>query len=60
MLNAIREKKALTDEIKAGLMQAVKDFKATWQERGFNPQPDPPVDREGTHGATAAAGHNQE
>jgi len=43
-LNAIREKKALTDEIKEGLVQAVSDFKAAWQERGFNPQPDPPAD----------------
>jgi F-type H+-transporting ATPase subunit alpha len=43
-LNAIREKKALTDEIKEQLAQAVGDFKAAWQERGFNPQPDPPTD----------------
>ncbi|MBC7933545.1 MAG: F0F1 ATP synthase subunit alpha [Rubrivivax sp.] len=42
LLNSIREKKSLTDEIKAGLTQAVTDFKATWEARGFNPQPDPP------------------
>jgi F-type H+/Na+-transporting ATPase subunit alpha len=40
LLNAIREKKALTDEIKNEMVQIVGDFKGTW--RGFNPQPDPP------------------
>ena len=40
----LREKKALTDEIKGGLEQVVSDFKASWQERAFNPQPDPPAD----------------
>ena len=43
-LNALREKKALTDEIKAGLEEVISDFKASWQERAFNPQPDPPAD----------------
>ena len=42
LLNSIREKKSLTDEIKEGLTQAVTDFKSTWEARGFNPQPDPP------------------
>jgi F-type H+-transporting ATPase subunit alpha len=42
LLNSIREKKTLTDEIKQGLTQAVTDFKASWEARGFNPQPDPP------------------
>jgi F-type H+-transporting ATPase subunit alpha len=53
ILNNIREKKALTDEIKEELVRAVKDFKASWQERGFNPQPDPPVDP--TKAATTVA-----
>src|SRR3954464_4048704 len=44
MISALREKKALTDEIKGGLEQVVSDFKAAWQERAFNPQPDPPAD----------------
>jgi F-type H+-transporting ATPase subunit alpha len=52
LLNSIREKKSLTDEIKEGLAQAVKDFKSTFGERGFNPQPDPPVEQ----AANAAAG----
>jgi F-type H+-transporting ATPase subunit alpha len=43
-LNAIREKKTLTDEIKADLGQVIGDFKASWQDRAFNPQPDPPAD----------------
>src|SRR5688500_6813447 len=55
ILNDIREKKALTDEIKGGLTQAVNDFKASWQERGFNPQPDPPSDPTKAP-TTAAAG----
>ncbi|HEX8117758.1 MAG TPA: hypothetical protein VF521_10850, partial [Pyrinomonadaceae bacterium] len=41
IINGIREKKAITDEIKQELVAAVGDFKPTWQERGFNPQPDP-------------------
>ncbi|HKQ51715.1 MAG TPA: hypothetical protein VJT74_05055, partial [Pyrinomonadaceae bacterium] len=32
LLQAIREKKALTDEIKADLQQALKDFKDRWSE----------------------------
>ena len=40
LLNAIREKKALTDEIRKEMEQVVGDFKGTWS--GFNPQPDPP------------------
>jgi F-type H+-transporting ATPase subunit alpha len=48
-LNALREKKTLTDEIKADLEQVIGDFKATWQERALNPQPEPP-------GVTATAG----
>jgi F-type H+-transporting ATPase subunit alpha len=43
-LSALREKKTLTDEIKADLEQVVSDFKASWQDRAFNPQPDPPAD----------------
>jgi F-type H+-transporting ATPase subunit alpha len=53
IINAMREKKALTDEIKQELVSAVNDFKSTWQERGFNPQPDPPVDP--TKAVTTAA-----
>jgi F-type H+-transporting ATPase subunit alpha len=41
-LAAIREKKSLTDEIKADLERVVSDFKAAWQERALNPQPEPP------------------
>jgi F-type H+-transporting ATPase subunit alpha len=57
-LSAIREKKSLTDEIKGELVQAVTDFKASWQERAFNPQPDPPADptKAEPAGTTAAAG----
>ncbi|MFL6335930.1 MAG: F0F1 ATP synthase subunit alpha, partial [Pyrinomonadaceae bacterium] len=53
ILNAIREKKALSDEIKEELVSAVNDFKSAWQERGFNPQPDPPADP--TKAATTVA-----
>ena len=53
ILNGIREKKAITDEIKGELVAAVNDFKPTWQDRGFNPQPDPPVDP--TKATTTAA-----
>jgi F-type H+/Na+-transporting ATPase subunit alpha len=42
ILNTIREKKALGDDLKAELKQVVTDFKATWQERALNPQPEPP------------------
>jgi F-type H+-transporting ATPase subunit alpha len=45
ILNTIREKKALGDELKTELKQVVTDFKASWQDRAFNPQPDPPVTR---------------
>jgi F-type H+-transporting ATPase subunit alpha len=55
-LSAIREKKALTDEIKSDLEQVVSDFKASWQERAFNPQPDPPSDPTRAAETTAAAG----
>ena len=33
LLENIREKKSLTDEIKSDLEQALKDFKDTWNER---------------------------
>ncbi len=56
VLNAIREKKAITDEIKNDLTQAIGDFKAGWQERALNPQPEPPgVERQRTMAATAPA-----
>ncbi|HEX8119278.1 MAG TPA: hypothetical protein VF521_18515, partial [Pyrinomonadaceae bacterium] len=57
-LNAIRERKTLTDEIKKELVEAVNDFKASWQERALNPQPEPPGSdptRAETAGTTAAA-----
>src|SRR5690242_5571838 len=38
ILNAIRDKKALTDEIKSDMVQAVNDFKATWKEAALAPQ----------------------
>ncbi|MCA1591065.1 MAG: F0F1 ATP synthase subunit alpha [Acidobacteria bacterium] len=53
-LNEIREKKTITDEIKNALVQAVNDLKATWKERAFNPQPDPPQPEQATT-ATAVA-----
>ncbi len=54
MLAAIREKKSFTDEIKEELKQLVSDFKASWSDKAFNPQPDPPQIAPAT-GATAAA-----
>ncbi|HEV7893967.1 MAG TPA: F0F1 ATP synthase subunit alpha [Pyrinomonadaceae bacterium] len=54
-LSAIREKKTLTDEIKEGLRQVIGDFKASWQERAFNPQPDPPADPTRAIGGEAGA-----
>jgi F-type H+-transporting ATPase subunit alpha len=42
ILNTIREKKALDDALKGELKQVVTDFKATWQERALNLQPEPP------------------
>ena len=33
LLQSIREKKNLTDEIKSDLQQALKDFKDIWNER---------------------------
>src|SRR5947209_7896180 len=42
ILNAMREKKTLTDEIKGEMTQAVADFKETWKEAALNPQPEPP------------------
>ncbi|HEX8146315.1 MAG TPA: F0F1 ATP synthase subunit alpha [Pyrinomonadaceae bacterium] len=60
ILNGIREKKALTDEIKQELVSAVADFKASWQERALNPQPEPPgqpvARADAAAGSTAAAG----
>jgi F-type H+-transporting ATPase subunit alpha len=55
-LNAIREKKTLTDDIKEALVQAVADFKPSWQERALNPQPEPPGEPVTRPGATAVAG----
>jgi F-type H+-transporting ATPase subunit alpha len=60
ILNAIREKKSLTEDIKTDLAQAVGDFKQPWQERALNPQPEPPgepVERaDATVETTAVAG----
>ena len=56
ILNAIREKKALTDEIKGELVSAVNDFKSAWQERALNPQPEPPGSDPTRAITTAAAG----
>jgi hypothetical protein len=36
LLNDIREKKSLTDEIKADLEQVLKDFKDMWNEKRAN------------------------
>ena len=35
LLQSIREKKTLTDEIKSDLKQALKDFKDIWNERAI-------------------------
>ena len=43
ILNTIREKKTLGDDLKLEMKQSINDFKATWQDRAFNPQPDPPA-----------------
>jgi F-type H+-transporting ATPase subunit alpha len=60
ILNAIREKKSLTEDIKTDLAQAVGDFKQPWQERALNPQPEPPgepIERvDATVETTAVAG----
>ncbi|PYS91021.1 MAG: F0F1 ATP synthase subunit alpha [Acidobacteria bacterium] len=48
LLNALREKKALTDEIKAELKTAVTDFKQTWGST-------PPAPRDTNAPATTAA-----
>jgi F-type H+-transporting ATPase subunit alpha len=42
ILNTIREKKALSDDLKGELKQVVNDFKSAWEARGLNPQPEPP------------------
>jgi F-type H+-transporting ATPase subunit alpha len=54
ILGAIREKKALTDEIKAEMQQAVADFKDTWKEAALNPQSEQRAIPQ-TTGATATA-----
>ncbi|HST53339.1 MAG TPA: F0F1 ATP synthase subunit alpha [Pyrinomonadaceae bacterium] len=38
ILNDIREKKSLTDEIKGDMTQAVADFKENWKAAALNPQ----------------------
>ena len=55
ILNTIREKKALGDDLKNEMKQAINDFKATWQERALNPQPLPPKQPEATKSAAAVA-----
>jgi F-type H+-transporting ATPase subunit alpha len=54
ILNTIREKKTLTDELKGEMLQALNDLKATWQERALNPQPEPPGLPEAGRTAVAA------
>ncbi|MDQ5836873.1 MAG: F0F1 ATP synthase subunit alpha [Acidobacteriota bacterium] len=56
ILNAIREKKSLTDEIKADMEQAVGDFKESWKDSALNPQPEPPGTPQVTSGATPSSG----
>ncbi|HEX8292241.1 MAG TPA: hypothetical protein VF570_10820, partial [Pyrinomonadaceae bacterium] len=60
ILNGIREKKSLTDEIKQELVSAVNDFKSSWADRALNPQPEPPgqpvARADAATGSTAAAG----
>src|SRR3989440_9627426 len=42
ILNTIREKKMLGDDLQEEMKQAVADFKETWKEAALNPQPEPP------------------
>jgi F-type H+-transporting ATPase subunit alpha len=56
IMNAIREKKALTDDIKEELVRAVGDFKSSWEDRALNPQPLPPRESATTTAASAEAG----
>jgi hypothetical protein len=37
LLTSIREKKTITDEIKADLKQVVQDFKASWRKESAPP-----------------------
>ena len=53
ILNAIREKKTLGDDLKAEMKQAVADFKETWKEAALNPQPEPPGTPQTTTGTPA-------
>jgi F-type H+/Na+-transporting ATPase subunit alpha len=53
IINTIREKKTLGDDLKNEMKQAVNDFKATWQERALNPQPEPPGQPEAAKTAAA-------
>ena len=55
VLANIREKKSFTDEIKGELKQLVSDFKGSWDDKAFNPQPDPPRCRRPRAAARAAA-----
>jgi F-type H+-transporting ATPase subunit alpha len=55
VLAQIREKKQFTDEIKDELKQLFGDFKASWEDKAFNPQPDPPRIAETTAATPAAA-----
>ena len=55
ILNAIREKKSLTDEIKQELVGAVADFKSSWEERAPTPRPLPPREVTAATAETTAA-----
>src|SRR5256714_1743414 len=55
ILNTIREKKTLGDDLKEEMKQAVADFKETWKEAAVNPQPEPPGAPQATDGAPASA-----
>jgi len=55
ILNAIREKKTLSDDLKEEMKQAVADFKETWKEAALNPQPEPPGTPQATGDTTASA-----
>jgi F-type H+-transporting ATPase subunit alpha len=54
LMHTIREKKALSDELKQELTQAVKDFKLAWQDSALNPQPEPPGRTDATRANAAA------
>jgi F-type H+-transporting ATPase subunit alpha len=54
LMHTIREKKALSDELKQELTQAVSDFKLAWRDSALNQQPEPPARTDATRANAAA------